>query len=412
MNIARNVKYVVIIIVILLAIISLTQGIRNALRVNFGSFDFQWDAAWFLLNRQNPYTICLSGQHTWTEQYVGRLWPNQFPSCLILLWPYAVFEWPVAKILWLVSNLLFTGVILYIAFKQFLPDRSRLTYLIIASIFIAGTPWRNLIGNGQHALFSMAFFLIALWYAYREKTIVSGVCLAISLFKYTLIGPLWLFFLYKRQYKILGIAVGIHTLLHFFSSFWLWESPLKLIRQPLLVSAVLSQKGYLDLTALFSNLTSPLAAYMLGGLLLTVTCYIIYHNKTSDLLVLSALSFVSTVIIYHRGYDYVILLFPLLLIAATPVKSWKTLPLIFCSASIVCTWFIDKLMLVITPIMESHGVLWIRSLYFVTLVVVWYFTIILLLRSIKQSNQQKGMISSSSVSYPYGDLDDTTRPCQ
>jgi len=328
-------KKIISCILIVLAGISVAAAIHNAIFVKKSSVDFQWDSARVLLEKKNPYEIAFSNEKVESDSYVPhRLKPNQFPSCLMLLWPYALFSWPIAKWLWMLSNFLFTGLILFVLFKIFLKNRSPFIYLVISCLFLMSTPWRNLVGNGQHTLFSLCFFSLALL-VLDKKPVLSGVFLALSFFKYASIFPLAIYFIYKRQFRPLFIALGIHLGLHLLAAYWINTNPIDLILEPLAVSAELLQEGYIDFFSLFAQMNTGISALVpavLSGTLLLAASLICFLNKKSnDLLVLTMLGFVSVLVIYHRAYDLVILIFPLILLFESSMTDrWFKVLLILC----------------------------------------------------------------------------------
>ncbi len=171
------------------------------------SLDFQWDAARVLLHRANPYALALNGQD---PQLLPDVFvPNQFPSALMLLWGYAVFPWAIAKVLWVFSNLGFSITILLLLCRLYAPTLSAATTLFAGALWVSGYVWRLHMGLGQHTLFSLCFFLLALFALRQKREGWAGVWLAIALFKYTTVLPLCLLFLYRRAWKPLAVASAI-----------------------------------------------------------------------------------------------------------------------------------------------------------------------------------------------------------
>lgn len=338
----RKIKIIGLICLFLAASISGVQGVRNALMVG-GSQDFQWDETRLILTRQNPYEIALNNQVPETVQDVP-FGPVQVPSVFILLSPYAIFTWGIAKYLWLISNIIFTFVLLHLSLKLFLPEKPFHSYFIITTLFISSTPWRNLVGNGQETLFSLCFFVIAVWFARQRRDCISGIFLALSFFKYTIIFPLLLLFIYKKQYRILFIAFLIHLVIHLLVSLWLGVNPLLLVKQSLAVASSLSDQGYLDFDAFFSRMgiTSPTFPTFFAAIVTSITIWVCLEYKENDeLLILNALSILSTVVIYHRPYDYVVLLFSLILLFHPLFQSSILKPLLAVCLALI--WYVDRL---------------------------------------------------------------------
>ena len=109
----KSLRYVLIGLLSLMALISLVQGVRNA--AGF-SQDFQWDAAKTFTMRINPYDESMHpGQHPDVSEfkdYYLQMEANQFPSLLMLLIPYTFLAPLSARYAWIVSNLIFTAGIL------------------------------------------------------------------------------------------------------------------------------------------------------------------------------------------------------------------------------------------------------------------------------------------------------------
>ena len=82
---------VILIVMGILAAVSLVQGCKNAVLV---SQDFQWDAAKALTLHINPYDESLSPSGILDsydfEKYYLQMEANQFPSLLLLLFPYTL----------------------------------------------------------------------------------------------------------------------------------------------------------------------------------------------------------------------------------------------------------------------------------------------------------------------------------
>lgn len=324
----KNKKITIILLLVIgtMALVSLAQGVRNA---SVYSFDFQWDASRILLNGENPYQIFINGikAETDAEVGIGRMTPNQFPSCLMLLWPFALFNFAAAKYL---------------------------------CLLIIGTPWRNGLGIGQHALFSITFFMLSIMFSNRKKTIVSGIFLAVSLFKYTFTLFLLPYYIYKKRYREILIAGGIHVVMTIVAAIWLGESPVTLIKQSLIVSARLETSGFIDFFAVSSilNINSDIYIYTFSALLFCFIIFIAYrksklsflHNTDKDLVFLCSLSLLSLIMVYHRSYDHIILIILAVYVAhqisnhSGNIKKILKEPLAILFPSVLCLiWFGNKI---------------------------------------------------------------------
>lgn len=163
-KINRILKYVIVISLIWRCIYILNMAITSALSFPHGSFDFQWDAAKLLADRINPYYETLfhnTGYDGRYEMFYDKVEANQFPSLLWILFPFTVFKPYTANILWLLLNLLNIGVIFIIVRKLFLKEISFFVWWFILLVTLCSSPLQHLIGGGQHTLFAVSNFLIA-----------------------------------------------------------------------------------------------------------------------------------------------------------------------------------------------------------------------------------------------------------
>lgn len=281
-----------------------------------GSMDFQWDSAKVLAMRINPYLESLNpsglAETYGFGKYYGGLEANQFPSLLWLLLPFTFFTPETANILWAFFNLFCCGLFLYGLRKTFLAKLTKEQYLFTAAVFLSGTPLRNCLAMGQHTLFSMAFFMLAVLAAQKKKWFFAGLLLSVSYFKYVLIVPIALYFIYKRWLKELVVSVIPHLLLTAFSAWWLNGSFFDMVLQPLAVSSKLADEGAIDLGRWIGNGTVSMAVAVLLGICLAV--FVMFVPKGQDRQVITLLMLVSLILMYHRFYDFFILVVPMALL--------------------------------------------------------------------------------------------------
>ncbi|MCR5355815.1 MAG: glycosyltransferase 87 family protein [Lachnospiraceae bacterium] len=316
----KAVRYAVIVILAGMALISLIQGIKNAAEF---SQDFQWDAAKAFTLKMNPYDESMH-PGTYPDASVFRdhylqMEANQFPSLLMLLIPYTFFPPLAARYAWIVSNLVFTAGIVILLRKTFLKDADRDVFIAFMLLMIAGTPYRNQLGVGQHTLFAFFFFLLAVWFegmypdsiGDTDKKKVPAlfaavvICLFICYFKYTLTVPLCLYFVYKKRYPEIVVSALMHLILTAVSAFWLHDSFINMIIKPLKVSSALSGEGGLDFGVLLKG--SPIA-YVLALIVMAFLFVLsLKLEKGAEGALISVLILWSMIITYHRTYDFFVI---------------------------------------------------------------------------------------------------------
>ena len=180
---------------------------------------------------------------------------------------------------------------------------------------VAGTPWRNQIGVGQHTLFSFMFFLLAVWITEKGEqeqknpyfyAVLSGLSLSVSYFKYTLTAPLALYFIYKKKWKEFVISVVPHVVGTFVAARMLNESFMDMIIKPLKVSAALTGEGSIDVGALTGGASWSVLITVALMAVLFAAVFVVPAKLDKE--VFSLLLLVSLVMTYHRSYDYFVLM--------------------------------------------------------------------------------------------------------
>lgn len=348
----KAVRYVCLALLAAMALVSLIQGVRNAAEL---SQDFQWDAAKAFSMRIDPYELSfdtsrakeypdLAGFYRLFEEngLKQQMEANQFPSLLMLLIPYTFLPPLAARYAWIISNLIFTAGIIFLLRRTFLKEADRDLFAAFMLLMIAGTPYRNQLGVGQHTLFSFFFFLLAVWcesrYDGRKENGEKGrdhkvsvalvICLFICYFKYTLTVPLCLYFVYKKRWPEIVISAGMHVVLTAFSAVWLRDSFINMIVKPLKVSSALAAEGGLDLGALLngSSLAYVLALLIMAGLLIMAVRLSAEINGNTgermDGIFISVLILWSLIITYHRTYDFFVMITVLAFFLARKRKGW------------------------------------------------------------------------------------------
>lgn len=314
----RKVQILIIVILSAFAAISVFQGVRNAIEV---SQDFQWDAARAIVERVDPYELSMHPEMEIESDILNSFYKlftdkglkqkmeaNQFPSLLFILIPYTFLTPLAARYAWIVTNLLLTGLSIWLLRQTFLKNLSTFSYWVCILLMLSGTPFRNQLGVGQHTIFSFSFFLLAVWLdeaQIKGDRIFITICLFICYFKYTLTAPLVLYMLYKKRYMEFAWSVILHILINVIAAFWLGKSILYVFINPLKVSSALSAEGGIDLGALMggSNLSLIIGAFIAIGL----TYVSFYLPKNKEYILFPLLLTWSLIITYHRTYDFFVL---------------------------------------------------------------------------------------------------------
>lgn len=309
-------KIIIIAMLSLMALVSVYKGCVNAYTY---SQDFQWDAAKALSMGINPYDESLHPTKALKEGPLGdfynrferinapqKMEANQFPSLLMLLFPMTVLTPDVARLTWLILNIIFTIAIIYFLRKTFLKEMDDFCFIIVSLLMVAGTPYRNQLGVGQHTLFAFAFFLMAVYFTdVLDIPFITVLGLFISYFKYTLTAPLVLYFIYKKRYKEVAISILMHGVLTVVAAFMLGDSIINMIKKPLEVASWLSSEGGIDLGVIFSG--TGIAFILAGVIALLLLILTILAPKGCGNLIFATALLWSLVLTYHRSYDFFVI---------------------------------------------------------------------------------------------------------
>jgi len=304
----KTLRRMILVLTAVMALISVVQGIRNAAAF---SQDFQWDAVKAFTLKINPYEESLHPSGALSrygfEKYFKQMEANQFPSLLMLLIPYTFLPPLAARYAWIISNLLFTAGIIWLLRKTFMKAVEKDVFVLLILLMLAGTPYRNQLGVGQHTLFAFFFFLLAVYFSEKEnRQIPMILSLTVCYFKYTLTVPLALYFVYKRRWKELTVSVLIHVGLTEIAAHWLGTGFMDMIIEPLKVSSALVSEGGLDFGALFSG--SSFSFILAGMVMLLLFVLVLFMPQKEDCLVIGILTLWALIITYHRTYDFFVLI--------------------------------------------------------------------------------------------------------
>ena len=372
----NKIKKVLLIIFSIFTLVSIFIGFTSGAFKDGRSQDFQWSPSKMLMEHQNPYQQYTAFKDGKIEKpYMMSQAPNYPASGYVFLWPYSAMDWDMARLSWSISNLIFTLLIL-IGLQRLFPIKQKELIIFTVLLFIGGASWRTVLGNGQHALFVMAFFIWAIIYS-KKNPILSGVFLAVSWFKYTLTFPLTLYFIYKKLYKEVAIAIGIHIFLTIFIAFWIDQSIIDFFFGSIQVAMTATNIGDTDIFGIVKrfHLPSSIAYFLLIIVLYFVTnIFITRKDVTNGLLILSFLSVFSLIVFFHLGYDFVLLLFPLWLIFYTDSISLKTKYLVF--SLIGLQWYASSIFPIIRNRFGDIDISTVTNTFIVLKIILIYFLFI------------------------------------
>lgn len=247
------------------------------------------------------------------------------PFTIPLISPLALISFERARLLWLGLNLLATGVSIYLVLGYFKgwPTKAKF-YLVLLVLSLA--PLRVTLRVGQMSLIITALLLGTVLAESRNKKYLAGVLLGVSLCKFTLSFPFFLYFLWKKEWKIVAAATSVMLVLTQLYAIRLHLSPIKVVSDYVTVMSKLS----LTQTSAFVGSTEikPLLYWMTGGdyvwsntlwVMLVISSIIIMafvfaRRPQAKHMHVAVLSLFPLWAVYHRTYDSVLYIIPIALL--------------------------------------------------------------------------------------------------
>ena len=318
---------------------SLAQGVFNGLT---RSQDLQWSATRLILNHIDPWKVTLDGDPQ------GLIIMGQYPPYLhwlyILMAPIGMVSFPVARVLWTLANLVFTAMVLSLVSRQFGLDRTRIAALTLA--FVASTPFRNGLGNGQQGMLEL--LLVAVAFAMTAEP-ARGFFLGLSFAKFSFAPPYFFDLLVSRRVLAL-VCAGVPAIVGLvWAHAMVGGDWLVLLLEPLKTAKV-SGPGNADLMSLA---TFVLPESLLGGIPVAVCRYLLPFALSFALawqvrfqsgpdgaernrFAAAVYALAAVALFRHLGYDQVFLIFP----AAYVLRHWSLSQARWAAAILGWFWFV------------------------------------------------------------------------
>lgn len=311
-----------------------------------GGRDFHqfWYAGHFILQSTDPYAAYFAKElprlpiHyldgiTVTQYPVAQgtlaIIPSNTPTMLLLLSPFSLFSWGVAKWLFLLINMLLMLITGWLVLRR-VPfggvQLARLDELLIFLIYFDLSATRIAIENGQTTLLVFLLMIIAILYANRLWPI-AGLALGIALSKYSLALPIFLFLLYKKNFKVLISAIAIQVLGVLGLAAVGGDSPVTVAFENYRLFFQLFDQPGVHLARQFEIFTDNHLLTQIPVLIMTLLVFIplfqwlrnrTFKNKAEqevlDFHLITILFLWTILVAYHRLYDTLILLFFIVLV--------------------------------------------------------------------------------------------------
>ena len=184
-----------------------------------------------------------------------------------------------------------------------------------------------------------------------------------SLFKYQVIIPLGVYFIYKRKYKLIVTSIIVSIVSLVCSAIWFGGIYNVTIKQLNYSLATLANKGDVDIESVFELGDYTIIIFLLGVLALLVLAYSWNWNRDDTLFFCLAL-FVGWATAYQRIYSFFCMIVPLGY-AWYKVRDYHTL---FYKTEFVITLMLTVVIFWARTISDSDGIFLTRVLFYPTIV--------------------------------------------
>jgi hypothetical protein len=307
-------------------------------------FHAYWYAGHFLIQGRDPYQAYINGElpslpvSYWdgviTRQYpIAQpelaMAPAYTPAILFPLVLFSHFSWKVAKWFFLLVNLILMFVTGWLVLRR-VPfggiQLSPLDELLVFLLFVDLSATRIAIENGQITLLVFALMLITLLTADFAWP-VAGVALGFALSKYSLALPMFLFMLYKKNYRVIFLAVLIQVLGVLGLVVVSRQPPATIVFENLQLFLQHFNQPGIQLSRWFAYLSSNGLASLIPALVMTGLVFLplffwllkaghttAQHGEIVDFHLLTILFIWTMLLGYHRLYDTLILVFFIVLV--------------------------------------------------------------------------------------------------
>jgi len=247
------------------------------------------------------------------------------PATYVLLWPFLGWlDLTPARWLWAVTSVVALGLLVYLTVRES-GAATRLQSAFVALMALSMNATGVTIGNGQLALHILPALLCALLLLRRNQGQWRIRLLAVGLLLFALVKPtlsapfLWIMLFAGGGLTTLAlVALGYLGLTLFALSFQ--ESNLAVLARQWLGSATLvaAEGGYANLQTWLAN--AGLQEWILWASLLVLVAlgFWVYHHREGDFwILLGVTAIVARLSTYHRVYDDVLILLPMVALFRT-----------------------------------------------------------------------------------------------
>lgn len=211
---------------------------------------------------------------------------------------------------WLGWNLAALAVVAWLLVRLWGPGWPPVLKLAFVLAVAASKPVRGGIGLGQFHLIPLAAMLLAVQAYQRKRPAAAGCWIAVALVKPTMALPFLAFWLVRRQWRAVAVALALHAAALATVSAWTRTTPWRLLGDWLANARTQEAAGTLDIPSLCERAwPQVLPASWISLAILAATMVLVWClRKRSDASLVSLTLCLAAIFSYHRHYDLVLLL--------------------------------------------------------------------------------------------------------
>jgi hypothetical protein len=326
--------------------ISVTAYIFTETGKSLGSRDFHqfWYAGHFIRQERDPYQAFFTLEKPRLPVYYAdgvivtlypvaqlhlEITPSNTPAMLLALTPLSYFSWRTAKWIFLAINLFLMLITGWLALRHIPFGNIKLPVLqefFLFLIYFNFSATRIAIENGQTTLLVFLLMMVALIFS-KRAWYISGLALGLALSKYSLSIPIFLFFLYKKNFKVLFLALLVQLAGVLGIAAISGGSPVRVMAENVMLFFRLFDQPGVHLSRWFEFISDNHFLSFIPSLIMTAVVFIplflwlqknppqtLQQEEVINFHALTILFIWTLLVAYHRLYDTLILIFFFILI--------------------------------------------------------------------------------------------------
>lgn len=244
------------------------------------------------------------------------------PFTAVLFSPLAVLSFEQSRVIFIGLNLIGAGLILFSVKQLWGATWPGKAHLYLGAYLFSMAPFRVTVRYGQICLIVTALLLGAFVATKKNKKVLAGVLVGLSLCKYPLTLPFFLYFALRKEWKIVAVAILIVGVLTEVFARRLGLSLVAVTRdyfEAILHTSAVNDplfRGRTEIGPLLFHLTGRNevlaaeinSALVLAGMLSMVLVF--WRRPKCERLHLAVVAFFSLWYVYHGTYDSVLCILP------------------------------------------------------------------------------------------------------